>query len=326
MAEEITYSSSIAEWITGFVREKKSLGYSYYNESKWMRLFDSYWIAHGYDNKIGLTPETLSDWVIKRKTEGEKCLATRVSVIRQFAKYLNGLGIPGYCPPIKVHYQKAVIHLPAPDEISEFFEKVDSYSPGKGSTDIRRIGNEYPVLFRLIYLNGLRASEACFLAQDNIDLDTGIVSILDGKGNRDRLVYLSDDMVDLCRNYTGYIKETINRKPIWFFPGLNPDDPISYGSVSAMFRRCWQETSFAPGCDRNPTTHCLRHAYVVNRINLWREQGMDFEHMIPYLSRFLGHKSFDETYYYYHYAEETARTIRNKDTIIDRVIPEVMRR
>ena len=93
-----------------------------------------------------------------------------------------------------------------------------------------------------------------------------------------------------------------------------------------IFRRCWLNTSFASGCDRNPTTHCLRHAYVVNRINLWREQGLDFEHMLPYLSRFLGHKSFNDTYYYYHYVEEAAQTIRKRDSVIGRVIPEVMRR
>lgn len=49
MADRIIYTSSIAEWITGFVQEKKSLGYQYFNESKWMRMFDNYWTEHGYD-------------------------------------------------------------------------------------------------------------------------------------------------------------------------------------------------------------------------------------------------------------------------------------
>ena len=48
--------------------------------------------------------------------------------------------------------------------------------------------------------------------------------------------------------------------------------------------------------------------------------------MLPYLSHFLGHKGFRDTFYYYHYVEETARTIRKKDTVTSRVIPEVMRR
>ena len=56
------------------------------------------------------------------------------------------------------------------------------------------MSNEYPVLFRLIYLNGLRASEARLLSMDDVDPYAGTIVILDGKGNRDRIVYLSDDL------------------------------------------------------------------------------------------------------------------------------------
>ena len=52
-------------------------------------------------------------------------------------------------------------------------------------------------------------------------------------------------------------------------------------------------------------------------------QGFDFDQMLPYLSKFLGHKSFNETYYYYHYAEEAAKTIHSMDKTACRVIPEV---
>ena len=325
MTEDIRYESCVSEWISGFVHEKQSLGYKYYNESKWMRHFDRYWIEHGY-RKEGLTQENIAGWIKKRDGEGTKCQATRVSVIRQYAIYLIGLGIESYFPPLDIQYPKAVIHLPTDEEIFSLFAEIDAYRPRKGSNDARRVANEYPVIFRLIYLNGMRAGEACQIAMENVDLDTGIILIIGGKGNRDRNIYLSEDMVNLCREYHSYLRETLGNEPKWFFPGIKPDKPLSYGSVSAMFRRCWLNTDYAEHCDRNPTTHCLRHAYVVKRINLWREQGMDFEHMLPYLSKFLGHKSFEESYYYYHFSDESARTIRERDTVIGRVIPEVMRR
>lgn len=325
MAKEIVYRSCIADWISGFIREKQSIGYKYYNESKWMRQFDIYWTEHGY-SKEGLSRETLSGWLKKRDSENLKCLATRIGVIRQYSAYLNGLGVESYLPPLNVRYSKAVIHLPTDEEIAAVFDQIDAYIPQKGSADTRRLANEYPVLFRLIYLNGLRVSEACRLPMECISLKNGIVSIIDGKGNRDRLVYLSDDMAALIRDYIEYLRDALGYDPVWLFPGFNPDKPISYESVSCMFRNSWKKTSFAETCDRDPTTHCLRHAYVVKRINLWRAQGLDFDHMLPYISRFLGHKSFEESYYYYHYTEESARTIRAKDTVIGRVIPEVMRR
>ncbi len=181
MRREFVFSSAIAESISGFLQEKKSMGYKYFNESKWMEKFDQYWSSHGYGD-TRLTVENLSEWLEKRDCEGEKCLTTRVSVIRQFSFYLNGLGIPSYIPPLDAHYSKPVIHLIRPDEMAALFLEIDSYVPQKGGAAVKRIANEYPVLFRLIYLNGLRASEACGLPAGNIDWEGGTVSILDGSG------------------------------------------------------------------------------------------------------------------------------------------------
>lgn len=49
----------------------------------------------------------------------------------------------------------------------------------------------------------------------------------------------------------------------------------------------------------------------------------DLKVMMPYLSQYLGHKGPVETYYYYHQVQEIFETIRRKDKISSRVIPEV---
>ena len=43
---------------------------------------------------------------------------------------------------------------------------------------------------------------------------------------------------------------------------------------------------------------------------------------MPYLSNYLGHKGPMETYYYYHQVEDVFQTVRRKDTVSARVIPE----
>ena len=35
-------------------------------------------------------------------------------------------------------------------------------------------------------------------------------------------------------------------------------------------------------------------------INLWSKKGIDFKSRLPVLSRYLGHSSVEDTYYYYH--------------------------
>ena len=60
------------------------------------------------------------------------------------------------------------------------------------------------------------------------------------------------------------------------------------------------------------------------RMNLWAENDLDLQVMLPYLSRYLGHKSTSETLYYYYLVHDAYKTIRKKDTIADAVIPEVV--
>ena len=46
--------------------------------------------------------------------------------------------------------------------------------------------------------------------------------------------------------------------------------------------------------------------------------------LLPYLSKFLGHSSPSETFYYYHTVQEAFRIIRKKDKKADAVISEVL--
>lgn len=325
MTKEFIFESAIAPYIEGFIEEKHLQGYKYFNGTKWMKKFDEYWIAHGY-GKTGLTIENLDQWRQKRDCEGTNCQTARITVVRQFSVYLNGLGIPSYFLPIDARCTKPLIHVLCDEEISALFNEIDSYYPQKGSVDTRRMSVMYPVLFRLIYCCGLRISEACNLPASNTDLANGMVTILDGKGNRDRLIHLSEDLKQLCIRYFGHLCNDLGEKPVCFFPGIDKNKPISDGTVRQRFDACWNQTAYAAQCNRKPTVHSLRHAYVVKRLNLWMKQCLDLDHMIPYLSRFLGHKSFNETLYYYHFVEEAAQIIKQKDMTIDRVIPEVIRR
>ncbi len=325
MRNETTYKSALAKEITDFINEKQALGFKYTEEARIMRRFDEYWSAHGY-MKTGLSVNNLADWCLMNGSEGAGSLRERISVVRQFSRYLNGIGIVSYTLPIKVRYDVPLPHLFTEPEAKELFSQIDTYEAATYAFSSRRMANEYPILFRLIYLNGLRISEACKIAVSEVDFKHGVITILDGKGNKDRLIYLSEDMKKLFAEYYEYLRRVTGSEPKWFFPGRKISDPIGISTVESNFNAFWKKTSFAACCSIKPSVHDLRHTYVVNRINIWMAQGIDFDIMLPYLCKFLGHKTFNETYYYYHYAEEAAKTIHRMDKTIGKVIPEVMRR
>jgi integrase len=68
--------------------------------------------------------------------------------------------------------------------------------------------------------------------------------------------------------------------------------------------------------------NCLPR-FVVERLNDWMSRGIKTRTMTAYLSKYLGHKSPSETFYYYHLVKKAFSIIKDKDKTADCVIPEV---
>ena len=113
-------------------------------------------------------------------------------------------------------------------------------------------------------------------------------------------IYLPDDLRVLLVRYTDRLREDYDDCSAWFFPAREMDNLLSVGLIDKRFNEAWNATPFAQICPDKPTVHSLRHTYVVKRMNLWMEQGIPLRSMLPYLSRYLGHKSVEDTFYYYH--------------------------
>ena len=209
------------------------------------------------------------------------------------------------------------------EDIREFFKQVDLYESAAPVKAFERLATEYKVLFRLIYCCGLRNNEACALRLTDVNTDSGTLTIIHSKGNKDRIIYLSDDVCQLCTEYKQWLKKELSDTYGWFFPGKYPDKCIPKTSVDRKFNEFWNSTQTSRKCDKKPTVHCLRHAFVIKRINLWMESDTSLRMMMPYLSNYLGHKGPMESYYYYHLVQDAFNTVRRKDTITSRVIPEV---
>jgi len=72
-----------------------------------------------------------------------------------------------------------------------------------------RLASEYRMIFRLYCCCGLRNSEAAGIASENVNLEDGILTILNSKGSKDRLVYLPDVLLTSCQKYYKYLKITL---------------------------------------------------------------------------------------------------------------------
>lgn len=322
MKDRTVRKSLIAPYIDGLLEEKHANGYSYESEELVLNRFDTYCINKKLETPE-ITKEFLSGWMERSETEGSFNHGKRISCVRQLLVFMATCGINVYIPHDFCHFKRALPHIFEVEELVSFFSEVDSYfPPDNRPAYLHRLANEYRLLFRWYLCCGLRNAEAAGILTENVDLETGTLTILDSKGNKDRLVYLPDDLLESTRQYHSYLTDTLGKESKCFFPGMNPEKSLPNTSVDSVFNRFWNKTPYA-NCSNKPTVHDFRFSYVVSRMNLWAEAGVDLQVMMPYLSRYLGHKSTNETFYYYYLVKEAYKTIEKKDTIADDVIPEV---
>lgn len=320
-----TYSSTLAPYIADFISQKRELGFIYNNEAYNLQRLDKYWLDNGYaDEKM--TYERLSGWYEALNGEGKGGQANRIGTTRMFALYMNSIGIESHVFLDTVRVPRPIVHILDKKEINELFGRIDSYVPRTSKTSDLRMAYEYPIFFRFLYCCGMRNGEACALKVSDVDLNKGVITIEGGKNRKDRLVYMADDLRQLAISYLQKLTHDLGQTPKWFFPGRCPDKHLRKNKVDEKFSIFWNETTASTSCDKKPTPHCLRHTYVVNRINLWALAGLDLSVMLVYLSKYLGHSSPDESFYYYHLAEEAFKIVRQHDSYADNIIPEVRRR
>jgi integrase len=234
------------------------------------------------------------------------------------------LGAAVYLPKNNGRRETVIPHIFTREEILALFHEIDSYEPkAVGSPAYKRLAKEYKVLFRLLYCCGLRNSEGCGIAAEQVDLANGILTILDSKGSKDRLVYMADDVVDICKEYFEFLCDDLCGAPRWFFPARDPEKPLKNTSVDRVFNRFWSATACSSKCNNKPTVHDLRFTFVTDRINLWTMEGTDLDVMMPYLQKYLGHKNLQDSYYYYHNSKMLYEAIRIKDKTAAQADPDV---
>ena len=313
------YQSAFAPYIAGLIQQKRADGFIYTISEYLLKRIDVF-CKENFPEADTITYELAAEWSIIKPTESRNNRDSRVSALRQLSLYMLSLGIDAYVPYNYSKSQKPVLYIPTQGEMIAFFKEMsDRISP---HPRYQRFIDESKVMFLLYYCCGMRLSEARFLKKEHVDFDDGILTIYASKGHKDRLVYLPNDGIRVVSDYLRHIEKIVPNSP-WMFPGDDPSMPVSHVCVETHFKICWDRLPFAADSNKHPTPHCLRHAFVVERLNDWMQRGIEINQMHAYLSKFLGHKSPSETFYY-HLVKKAFSIIKERDKVSTRVIPEVI--
>ncbi len=128
------------------------------------------------------------------------------------------------------------------------------------------------------YATGLRISEAVRLTISAVDSQRMVLRVDDGKGHQDRDVMLSPKLLEILRDWW-----RVHRPPHWFFPGEDPERPLTSHAVREACQRAHHRSRIS----KPITPHSLRHAFAVHLL----EAGTD----IRTIQLLLGHRRLETT-------------------------------
>jgi integrase len=297
-------------YIEGLIEQKRSIGYPYDSPTRILKAFSVFCVDH-YPGETILTKEMAMHWAEKRQDEHVNGLQCRITPIRQLAKYMNRIGIDAYIipPGIPGRQIQYVPHIFTDQELQAFFAEIDQCAVSPYSPPARHL--VIPVLFRVLYCCGLRSSEARLLKVEDVDLETGKLTIRQSKGNKDRNVMLSEEVLNLCRIYHIQVSRIFPGR-VGFFPN-QCGQYYCHSMINYWFHLFWNKTGIANSSSGNPPRiHDFRHTFAVKRLNLWVQEGKDLNAYLPYLSMYLGHAHLTETDYYLHFVPEFFPVFKEK--------------
>nr|HAD50150.1 integrase [Algoriphagus sp.] len=153
---------------------------------------------------------------------------------------------------------------------------------------------KHRTMLSLIYACGLRRSELLNLKPQDIDSKRGMLRINQGKGKKDRLVPISEKILELLRECYK------NEKPkVYLFEGQVAGEKYSEGSLQKVLKSALDKS----GIKRPVTLHWLRHSYATHLL----ESGTD----LRYIQELLGHNSSKTTEIYTHVSQRSLQKIQS---------------
>jgi len=154
---------------------------------------------------------------------------------------------------------------------------------------------------------GLRLSEAIHLRWRDLDLNTGRLTVRQGKGAKDRIVWLGADAVELMRSWRQRQADDVGEAAEHVFTTLE-GKPLQPRYVQAMVERY----GVRAGLEKHIHPHLLRHTYATA---FYRET-----HNLRHLQANLGHSDLTTTSIYTHVVdterEAESRSFRHAAALV----------
>ncbi|SEO16281.1 tyrosine-type recombinase/integrase [Cryobacterium luteum] len=295
MVDILVFAGPHGELFTGYVRYKRSLGYSISTGYQYVLREIARFIAD-----YPVDPDVVSRVAVEKLTsrkpgEAVSTQCKRIAILRQFCLWLASTGYTPAIPPEGLVRDTTdfVPRIVAASEMAHILAIAD-----RTASEQRRL------LLRLLWCCGIRSGEACALAVSDLDISAGTILIRHAKGDRTRLLPMSASLWEYASGYLERCGLTAEGGTLPLMPTARGNVPRSNNAgaaLSGIFGRAGVLTR--QGKPIRP--HDLRHSYAVHALEKMVDNGTDIYVALPLLATYMGHADITSTEYYLRFTQDT---------------------
>lgn len=229
-----------------------------------------------------------------KKHNSSRTLARSLAAIRQFYNFMSTTNSSMENPTVKI--ETPLIEKSLPDFLTA--KEVDALLGSISEDEVFELRDK--TIFELLYSCGLRISEAVELTLGEFDFINRFITVK-GKGNKERIVPISNEAVRLMKKYLKESRPVIigNRISDYIFISKKAEK-LNRKSVWRLLKGYVERTDIT----KNITPHTLRHSYATHLI----ENGADLRSV----QELLGHVDISTTQIYTHLAKKKLKEIHKK--------------
>lgn len=177
------------------------------------------------------------------------------------------------------------------------------------------------IIYRLIFYCGLRPNEGREIMISDINLNDQTIFIRKNKTHKERIIPISDDISEMIKDYMRKASLFEMNSPYLF---SSPKfDCYKSTWLRTEFLKLWEEVK-APSNTARVRVYDLRHRFATTLMMKFIDEGEDLNNILPYMSSYMGHSSFEETAYYIHLLPDRLKNSKAIDwEKMESIIPEV---
>lgn len=235
------------------------------------------------DNLLSATHFQVRSWLasLREANIGPRSINRKLSSLNAYYKYNIKKGKLDNNPLKKLHAQKVPERLASylkENETQQLFEDIQFENSFKGATD--------RLICTLLYSCGLRRAELVNLKESDIEWSLKQIRVL-GKGNKERLIPIGAELLELLKDYTDLKKTLANSNAIYLLT-LDKGKQLYPEYVNNTVKKYLTYVTTLK--KRSP--HVLRHTFATHLLN----NGAN----IQAIKDLLGHSSLAATQVYTH--------------------------